>query len=250
MEFNVKNIFIPSVGVNLVLNINTDSPMSRSSIIYDADYKKQTITIAQPTPPVTPSTPFEQLDLTTLVYIDQRRLRIGIACTPARFISNYPMADGSLVRALELEYQLPAKETNIRAAFRLSMTGRYTVKGKIVYNALEYRTPSDFKIKDISFSGLGIVILEKKEKRPHPLATLNTGTKMIMGLALVDRDQPGTIGTFPIQIQVARIKTDYSATHTLIGLKITNITSKDEETLNQFIHVAQIEELKRISKKG
>jgi c-di-GMP-binding flagellar brake protein YcgR len=73
---------------------------------------------------------------------------------------------------------------------------------------------------------------------------------MIMGLALVDCDQPGTIGTFPIQIQVARIKTDYSATHTLIGLKITNITPKDEETLNQFIHVAQIEELKRISKKG
>jgi hypothetical protein len=250
MEFDVKNIFIPSVGVNLVFNINTDLPTSNSSIIYDADYEKQSITIAQPTPPVMPSTPFEQLHLTTLVYIKQRRLRIGIPCSPARFINNYPMADGSPVSAIMLEYRLPATETNIRAAFRLSMTGRYTVKAKIVYNAQEYRTPGDFKIKDISFSGLGIVILEKKEKRLHPLATLKTGTKMIMGLALVDRDQPGTMATFPIQIQVARIKTNYSETHTLIGFKITNITPKDEEALNQFIHVAQIEELKRISKKG
>jgi len=250
MEFDVKNIFIPSVGVTLVFNINTDFPTSKSSIIYDADYDKQTITIAQPTPPVTPSTPFDQLHLTTLVYIDQRRLRIGITCSPVQFISAYPMADGSPAKAIVLEYQPPATETNIRAAFRLSMTGRYTVKAKIVYNAQEYRTPGDFKIKDISFSGLGIVILEKKEKRLHPLATLKTGTKMIMGVALVDRDQPGTIGTFPLQIQVARIKTDYSETHTLIGLKITNITPKDEETLNQFIHAAQIEELKRISKKG
>nr|WP_319493635.1 PilZ domain-containing protein [uncultured Desulfobacter sp.] len=248
MEFDVKNIFVPSVGVNLVFNINTDFPASKSSIIYDADYEEETITIAQPTPPVTPRTPFDQLHLTTLVYIDQRRLRIGIPCSPSRFINNYPMADGSPVKAIVLKYRLPAIETNIRAAFRLSLTGRYTVKAKILYNEQEYRTPGDFKIKDISFSGLGIVILEKKEKRLHPLATLKTRTKMIMGLALVDRDQPETIGTFPIQIQVARIKPDYSETHTLIGLKITNITAKDEEALNQFIHIAQIEELKRLSK--
>lgn len=250
MEFDVKKIFIPSVGVNLVFDINTDFPTSRSSIIYDADYKKQIITIAQPIPPVTPSTPFEQLHLTTLVYIDQRRLRIGVACTFARFISNYPMADGSPVKAIEMQYRLPAIETNIRAAFRLSLTGRYTVKAKIVHNSQEHRTPRDFKIKDISFSGLGIVILEKKGKHLHPLATLKTGTKMIMGLALIDQEQSGTIGTFPIQIQVARIKTNYSETHTLIGLKIINITPKDKEALNQFIHIAQIEELKRISKKG
>ncbi len=60
-----------------------------------------------------------------------------------------------------------------------------------------------------------------------------------MGLALVDRDKPGTIGSFPVQIQVARINTNYSETHTLIGLKIINITREDDEVLNQFIHTAQ-----------
>ena len=250
MEFDVKKIFFPSVGVNLVFNINTDFPNSKSSIIYDTDLKKQTITIAQPRIPVTQNTPFEQLHLTTLIYINQRRLRIGIRCKPVRFISNYPMANGTPVKAVVVQYRLPAIETNIRSAFRLPMTSRYAVKGKIVYNKQEYRTPGDFKIKDISFSGLGLVILEKKGQRPPPLSALTTGTKMIMGLALVDRDQPGAVTTVPVQIQVARIDMNYSELHTLIGLKITNITREDEEVLNQFIHTAQIEELKRISKKG
>jgi len=251
MDFEVKKIFFPSVGVNLVFNINTDFPSSKSSIIYDADFKKQTVTIAQPSIPVTPNTPFEQLHLTTLVYFNQRRLRIGVRCRPIQFISNFPMADGLPAKAIVVQYQLPAIETNIRSAFRLPMTGsRYAVKAKIVYNKQEYRTPSDFKIKDISFSGLGLVFRERKKKLNTPLSTLKVGTEMIMGLALVDRDQPGAIGTFPVKIQVVRINMNYSETHIWIGLKITSITRGNEEMLNQFIHTAQIEELKRISKKG
>jgi len=251
MEFDVKKIFFPSVGVNLVFNINTDFPISKSSIIYDADFKDQTITIAQPSIPVTPNTPFEQLHLTTLVYINQHRIRIGIRCKPIRFINNYPIANGTPVKAVVVQYRLPAIETNIRSAFRLPMTGsRYGVKGKIIHHNQEYRTPGDFKIKDISFSGLGLIILEKKGQHPPPLSARKAGTKMIMGLALVDRDQPGAIKTVSVQIQIARINMNYSELHTLIGLKITNITREDEEVLNQFIHTAQIEELKRISKKG
>jgi len=252
MEFDVKKIFFPSVGVDLVFNVNTDFPIAKSSIIYDADFKNQTITIAQPIIPITRNTSFEQLHLTTLIYIEQRRLRIGISCTPVQFISKYPMANGTPVKAIVVQYQLPAIETNIRSAFRLPMTGsRYAVRAKLVYNKQTYRTPVDFKIKDISFSGLGIVILEKKEGRKTSLsAALKSGTEMIMGLALLDRDQPETIGAFPVKIQVARINKNYSETHTLIGLKITNISRENDEMLNKFIHAAQIEELKRISKKG
>lgn len=252
MEFDVKKIFFPSVGIDLVFNLNTDFPVSKSSIIYDADFKKQAITIAQPIVPVTPNTPFEQLHLTTLVDIDQRRRRIGISCRPVQFISNYPLAGGTLVKAIVVQYQLPAIETNIRSAFRISMTStsRYAVKAKLVYNKQEYRTPDDFKIKDISFSGLSLLILAKKGNSPSPLSELKPGTEMIMGLALVDRDRPGGIETVPVKIQVARINMNYSEIHILIGLKITNITRENEEVLNQFIHAVQIEELKRISKKG
>ena len=250
MGIDVKKIFLPSVGIDLVFNMNTDFPISKSSIIYDVNFKKKTITIAQPNNPITPNTSFEQLHLTTLVNINQRRLRIGIRCKPVKFINNYPMAGGTPVKAIILQYQLPAIETNIRSAFRLPMTARYVVKAKLIYNKQEYRSPGDFKIRDISFSGLGLVILEKKEKNKTPLSALKSGTDMIMGIALLDNNLPGTVSTFPIKIQVARINMNYSQTHTLIGLKITNITRENEQVLNQFIHAAQVEELKRISKKG
>lgn len=249
MGFDVEKIFLPSVGVDLVLNINTDFPISKSSIIYDADFKKQTITIAQPIVPVSPNTPFEQLHLTTLAHIDQRRLRIGIRCNLTQFINDYPMAGGTTAKAIVVQYQLPAVETNIRSAFRLGMTSKYSVRAKLIFNNQEYRTPDDFKIKDISFSGLGLIILEKKDKPSTPLSDLKRGTEMIMGVALVDRDENGEIGTFPVKIQVARINKDYSEAHTLIGLKITSITRENEDALNHFIHAAQIEELRRISKK-
>lgn len=250
MGFDINTIFLPSVGVDLVFNINTDFPISKSSIIYDANYKKRLLVLAQPVVPITADTAYEQLHLTTLIYIDQRRLRIGIRCNPVKFVNNYPMAGGTPVKALVVQYQLPAKETNIRSAFRLSMTSKYAVKAKLVYQKQEYRTPSDFKIKDISFSGLGLVILEKKGNRKNPLSALKPGTELIMGLALVDNDQPAAAKTLPVKIQVARINANYSETHTLIGLKITGITRQNEDALNQFIHAAQVEELKRISKKN
>ncbi len=131
MEFDVKKIFFPSVGVNLVFNMNTDHPVSTSSIIYDADFEKQVITIAQPNISIPPNTQFEQLHLTTLTQINQRRLRIGIHCRPTRVIKDYAMADGSSAKAIEIQYRLPAIETNIRAAFRLQITTRYAVKAQI-----------------------------------------------------------------------------------------------------------------------
>ncbi|WP_321491531.1 PilZ domain-containing protein [uncultured Desulfobacter sp.] len=249
MGFDVEKIFLPSVGVDLVLNINTDFPVSKSSIIYDADFKKQTITIAQPIIPVSPNTSFEQLHLTTLAHIDQRRLRVGIRCSLTQFINDYPMAGGTTAKAIVVRYQLPALETNIRSAFRLSMTNKYSVKAKLIYNNQEYQTPDDFKIKDISFSGLGLIILEKKDNPNTPLSELKRGTEMTMGLTLVDSDENGVTGTFPMKIQVARINKEYSETHTLIGLKITSIARDNEDVLNHFIHAAQIEELRRISKK-
>lgn len=248
MEFKVSKIFYPSVGIDLVFNMNTDSPIAKSSIIYDVDLKKQTITIAQPIVPVTPKTSFKELHLTTLTNKDNRLLRIGVRCKPVQFISHYPMASGDPVKAIALQYQLPAAETNIRSAFRLPLTSRYAVKAKIVYNKQEYRTPGDFKIKDISFSGLGLVILEKKKEHHISLSTLKAGTEITMGLALVDRDTPGAIKTLPVKVQIVRIHMNYSEIYTLIGLKITHITRENEEALNKFLHTAQIEELKRISK--
>nr|NJM01025.1 hypothetical protein [Desulfobacula sp.] len=52
-----------------------------------------------------------------------------------------------------------------------------------------------------------------------------------------------------ILAQVARINSRYSDNLMLLGLKMINLSSKNESVLNKFIHDAQIEVLKRLSRK-
>jgi len=234
----------------LVFNIDSPVPASRTSIIYDTDYDKNTITIAQPTVPVSPSTKFDQLHLTTVVHSKQRKTRIGLQCRPVKFIAQYPLNNKATTKALILEYTKPAKEINIRTGFRLPLSQRHAVKAKLLYNQRGFFTAKDFKIKDISFSGLGVVVSKGKKEAINPLLELTSGTLLPMGICLVDNQKEKPIAAFPLKIRVARINPNYSETHTLLGLQIVAIAQKDEDILIQFIHDAQICELKRLSQKG
>ncbi len=249
MQFDLDKIFIPSTGVDLVFNIDSTAPLARASIIYDTDHKNKTITIAQPRIPVNKSTEFRQLHLTTIVQTKKRKTRIGINCRPVRFIDKYPLANKTYTRALVLGYSLPLAEANIRSAFRLPLSSRHTVKAKLHYDNRDYFTVKDFRIKDVSFNGLGLV-LAKQSDTSNPLTGIGTGTILPMGISLVDTGQEIVLATFPIKVRVVRIDPNYSNTHTLIGLSIQVIAPENEDLLIKFIHDAQIEELKRLSQKG
>ena len=247
---DLKKIYFPSVGVDIVFNIDGDTPVSRSSIIYDVDYAKKTMVLAQPTIAITPKTDFQQLHLTTIVQTKSRKARVGVPCRPIKFIDNYPLANKSSVKALLIEYQLPAKETNIRTAFRIHLSRRHTVKAKLIYRDLTLLSTKDFKIKDISFGGMGLVVKKAQGNSGSLLAGVKRGTLLPMGISLVDKEQIKPVATFGLKIRVVRVNPNYSETHILLGLKIEKIKPDDEVLLNRFIHDAQIAELKRLSKKG
>ena len=249
MEIEIDKIFLPSVGVDLVFDMDSLTPVSRSSIIYDTHYEDQTITIAQPLVPITADTQFEQLHLTTTAYQKPRKIRVGVSCRPIKFIDQYQLVNKSAAKALLIQYSEPAIETNIRAAFRLPLSLRHSIKAKLLFKGVEFFTANHFKIKDISFAGLGIVVHKKPDKKPNLLLELDIGTLVPLGMILVDKNQKEPIGTFPIKTKVVRINPNYSETHILIGLKITAIMPENEDLLNRFIHNAQIDELKRISQR-
>lgn len=250
MGFEIDKIFLPSVGVDLVFDMDSLTPVSRSSIIFDTCYDDNTITIAQPIVPVTPDTRFDQLHLTTIVHTRQRRARVGLACRPAKFIDNYHLANKSVTKALVLTYKTPAIETNIRAAFRLPLSRHHNIKAKLLYNGVEYFTAKDFKIKDISFAGIGLVVPKKIGKKINPLTKISIGTPIPVGMILVDKNQKDPVGTFPVKTHAVRLSPNYSESHMLVGLRITTIMPESEDLLNRFIHNAQIDELKRISQRG
>jgi len=250
MGFDINNIFLPSVGVDMVFNMNSLAPYSRSSIIYDVDYKNKTITIAQPLTPFSKNTAFKELHLTTIVHNKSRRIRVGVSCRPFKLINNYPLANKETVSAVLLSYELPVVETNIRSAFRLPLSTKHIIKGKLVYNNLEYYTSKDFSIRDVSLTGFGIVVPKKRNSQLDSLTKIKINEKVMIGIILVDMDLDEPVGTIPIKAQLNRINPNYSETYSLLGFKFLNLKRDNESILNKFIHTAQIDDLKRLNRRN
>lgn len=250
MTLAIDKIFLPSVGVDLVFNINSVAPYSRSSIIYDVDFKKEAITIAQPLVAFSKRTAFSELHLTTIIQEKNRKVRVGIKCNGFTLIDQYLLANKTNVQAVILKYQLPVQETNIRSAFRLPLSTKYIIKSKILYRDVEYRSPEHFSVRDISFNGIGIVIPKTNNKKPNPLSDLKFKEEILLGIILVDTDKEKPLGKIPIRTQATRINPGYSETYILIGLKIISLSNQNETLLNKFIHDAQVDELKRLSGKS
>lgn len=234
----------------MVFNANALTPYSRSSIIYDIDYRTQTAILAQPHTPFTKNTRFKELHITTISQYKQRRIRIGLKCSAFKIIKEYPLANRSNVPAVQFKYDPPAIEVNIRSAFRLSLSNRYMIKGKILHESMEYNTPRDFSIKNVSLSGLGIIVPNLRGKTHNPLSQIKMNSNIMVGIVLIDTQEKAPNATLPLKAEVTRINPKHSETHTSIGLKILDLGNQNESILNQFIHTAQIEELKKLSRRN
>jgi hypothetical protein len=250
MTFDMDNIFLPSDGVDMVFNMNSLAPDSRSSIIYDVDLKSEEITIAQPLTPFSKNTRFKELHITTIIHGEKRKLRVGVECVQFRIIDRYQLANKTNVSAVALKYELPVTEINIRSAYRLPLSTKHTIKGKIFYNKTEYSTSCDFTIRDISLAGLGLKIPRTTGNSTNPLSLIKKNEEVEIELVLIkmDQDKPTKKIKIKIKIKITRIKSDYSSTHSLIGVEILNLETNSENILNKFIHNAQVDELKRLSR--
>lgn len=245
MSYSIESIFFPSVGVDLVLNIDSLMPLPRASIIHDVDFAKKIITIAQPKIPFTETTAFDQLHLTTIIRTDKRRVRVGIPCRPVRFLSNYRLAGNTTDNAIVLGYELPVSEKNIRSAFRLSLDSRYMIRAKLIHRQLEYHSPGHFRIRDISLTGASLVIPKKMNQKTNPLLELKRNDVLLSGMSLIDSQKEHPLATFALKFTVVRLHLNHSETNILAGLKITRMDPKDEDALSEFIHAAQIHQLRR-----
>ena len=240
----------------MVFNMNSLNPISRSSIIHDTDPKNRTITIAQPLNPITGTTVYDELHLTAIIYSKNRKMRVGLQCQPVKFDDHYRLASKIITKAVILKYKPPVTETNIRSAFRLPLSRKHMIKAKMLYRRTNYYTPNDFSIRDISFTGMGLTIPQKKTAPISPLLSLKTAEFVALGIILIDTIDIGgeeterSIGTFALKTKVVRVNKNYSESHILIGLKTIDMNQKNETLLNNFIHKAQIDELKRLRVKS
>ena len=103
----LKKIFLPSVGVDLVFNLNSLTPYAKSSIIYDINHDDQTVIIAQPLNPVTKNASYNELHLTAVIRGEKGKTRVGIKCKPINFINNYKLAGNTKVNVIQLKIYPP-----------------------------------------------------------------------------------------------------------------------------------------------
>jgi len=228
--------------------MNSLEPYSRSSIIYDVDFKNETITIAQPLTAFSNKTVFKELHITTIIQGKIKKARFGVKCHGFKLIDQYLLANKTRVQAVVLEYKPPIMETNIRSAFRLPLSTKFIIKAKILYGNFEYCSPNDFSVRDISLNGIGIVIPKPKNKTSNPFFEIKTNDEIALQIILIHTDKEKPVGMIPIRAHITRINPGYSNSHILMGLKIINLSNPNEGVLNKFIHDAQIEELKRLSR--
>ncbi len=115
--------------------------------------------IAQTTPQIFPSTSFDQMHVTTLVKKElAQKFRVGYKCEIKNFLSNYKLANNNTIPAIQIQYHLPPIELNIRSAFRLKPTAKHEVLGKLIFNGKSYFSGKDFKVFNISITGIGFLI--------------------------------------------------------------------------------------------
>ena len=113
---------------------------------------------------------------------------------------------------------------------------------------MEYSTSHDFAIRYISLAGLGLKIPITIANSTNPLSSIKKNEEIEIELALIKINQDKPTNKIIINIKIARIKSDYSSSHSLIGVEILNLETNSENILNKFIHNAQVDELKRLSR--
>lgn len=248
MPHTIEEIFAPSTGVEIVLNLNSLNPSAASSIIYDVNHLKQTIIVAQPLHQITPSTSFEEIHLTTLLKVDLDKRRFGIKCRLSLFIRDYFLSDNSRVGAITLEYTPPLLETNIRSAYRMPISRNFTVRAKLLFNNKQYYSTKDFFIRDISINGMGITIPSKVGKTVNSLTSLKLSSQAAIGMLLMLPNSKEPFAIIPLKIEITRIDLNYSKNQIFAGIKFIGLTPDKELQLNKFIHMAQLDELRRLSR--
>ncbi len=230
------------------MNLNSLNPIAASSIIYDANYSNHTIIVAQPLRAITPSTVFEEMHLTTLLKVDLDKKRFGIKCVPLSFHKDYALFDKSKVGAITIEYTPILIETNIRSAYRMATSGHFKVKAKLIFNNNNYYSARDFFIKDISISGIGIVIPVNLNKKTNPLASLKNHSQAVIGMLLMTPNSKEPFATIPLKIEIVRINSNYAENNIFAGVKFIGVTPDKEAYLTKFIHIGQLDELRRLSR--
>ena len=239
---SADQIYRPGVKVDFVIGIDSEHPIIRPTIIFEASKKTSTMVVSQTKPEVLLADRNKEVYLTTLVRKEFNVVeRLGLRCEILDVIHNYPLLKKK-VNAIQLEYFPPPKQVNIRTAYRLNNKKEYEIKSRVLYKGQKYMAGEDFTVKDISINGIGILIPRFRRGGSDSLSEAEIGEEVIAELTLLNFETNTYDYTFSVNFEIVRRQIFRTKPIVFIGAKFINLIQYDQEFIYRFIHSAQLHE--------
>ncbi len=240
-NYTVEDIFKPGKSIEVVFDIDSFAPIVRSSIIYECNYTASQMIISQAQPQILPSFSQKQVDITALVEEELgRKFRSGIKCKIAKFLKEYRLARDNISSAILIKYTPELKKVNIRSAFRLEPNEKYKVEAKLLFDGNHFDSGRDLTIRNISFSGIGLLIPRRLKEKKNKLLEITKDSEVNMELNLIEKIEEEKKIVITSNIDIIRIHPQFNSKSGFLGAKFTSLSTKEEETLSKFIHDAQM----------
>ncbi len=244
-KLKIDEIFKPGTVIDVVFDIDADVPIVRSSIIHDCKYEKSQMIISQPYRPILPSFQYNTLNITTVVEKElNEKFRCGIHVEIKKFIADYAISNQVKENAILIAYKTPVEELNIRSAYRLSPGFGFKVQGIITFKGNKYSSKDYFKVKDISFTGIGIICVTRLKDKTNPLFSADIGEDALTELQLTYPSGKSSTVKIESKINIVRKKLTANNETFSLGIKFLSLAIEHERLLSKFIHDAQLVKIK------
>ena len=247
IEDEIENIFVEGRKIEAVFNIESSAPVVYPTEIFKCNYESSVMLLYQTRPKILPSFKYESMDIAVLLTLElNRKLRVGLRCEIAKFINNYQVSERIKEDFFLIEYSPPMRKINLRSTFRLRTSYRYVVGGNFDIKGALYFSEIDFKIQDISVTGVGMLVPKKIGKKHNPLLDLEVGQEFKFQLRLKDVESPDSEFKITTIVKIARKMISFNDRSGFIGARFIKLEPLEQEKLFRFIHDAQIYEIRSI----
>jgi len=240
----------PGIGIDLVINLHSLHPVSYASVIFESDPDTKRLLVAATGATYNLHKKItHQLHISTMVRLGSgEKKRVGFTCQIIKMLPDYRLANGDTTQALSLSYVPSPEDVNVRSAFRYIPTATHEVLGKLVIAGHDFFSGDQFRICNISTTGVGLIIPRLLGKGKNPLSALDSGSTARLGIVL--RDHSGKkehLHTMDTVLSVIRVNRRFNELCLLAGCRFTRLKSADEEVLSHFIHNAQLHEIRNLT---
>jgi len=247
VEEPIENIFMQEARIEVAFNLDNPVPIVLPTNIYKCNYESNRMLIYQTHPEVLPSYKYQSMDIATLVEKELTRMtRLGLKCRIVKFLNNYKISDRVTENFFLVEYFPPMRKVNLRTTYRLRTSYRFNVEGRLYFKGETFESGKHFAVQDVSVTGAGLMVPKTIGKKENPVLKipLNESTNMDFTMTQTDtQKKPLKITT---HVEIARKVMSYNVASGFFGTRFSNLSAEDQENLFQFIHDAQLYEIRNI----